>query len=47
MCINFTNLSTACLKDSYSLPLADHLVNKSSGTQLLCFMDAHIGYNYI
>lgn len=46
MCVDFTNLKAACLKDCYSLPSVDH-VDKSSCVMLLSFMDTQAGYNQI
>lgn len=34
-------------KDSYPLPLIDHLVDKCSNSLMFSFMDAHFGYNQI
>ena len=45
MCVDFTNLNKACLKDSYPLPRIDILVDSTIGQQLLSFMDAFSGYN--
>ncbi|XP_027905968.1 uncharacterized protein LOC114165580 [Vigna unguiculata] len=47
MCVDFTNLNTACPKDSYPLPNIDTLVDRVSGCGLLSFMDAYSGYNQI
>jgi len=47
MCVDFTDLNTACPKDSYHLPNIDTLVDKVSGCGLLSFMDAYSGYNHI
>ena len=47
MCIDFTNLNKACLKDSYPLPRIDTLVDSTARNQLLSFMDAFLGYNQI
>ena len=47
MCVDFTDLNKACLKDSYPLPLIDQLVNSTTGHQLLSFIDAFSGYNQI
>ena len=47
MCIDFTNLNKACLKDSYPLPQIDTLVDSTARNQLLSFMDAFSGYNQI
>lgn len=34
-------------KDSYSQPSINQLVEKSSTSALLSFMDAHLGYNQV
>jgi len=47
MCIDFTDLNKACLKDSYPLPSIDALVDSASGCKLLSFLDAFSGYNQI
>jgi len=47
MCVDFTNLSMACLKDSFSLPRIDQLVDSTTRHKLLSFMDALSGYNQI
>jgi hypothetical protein len=47
MCVDFTNLNNACLKDSIPLPPIDLLVDSTSGHELLNFMDAFSGYNKI
>ena len=47
MCIDFTNLSKACPKDSFPLPRIDQLVDSTVGHKLLSFMDAFSGYNQI
>nr|KYP62161.1 Transposon Ty3-I Gag-Pol polyprotein [Cajanus cajan] len=47
MCIDYTNLNNACLKDSYPLPSIDRLVDGASGHALLSFLDAYSGYNQI
>ena len=46
-CIDFSNLNDACLKDSFSLPRIDQLMDATSGHELLSFMDAYLGYNQI
>ena len=40
MCVDYTDLNKACLKDSYPLPRIDQLVDSTAGHQLLSFMDA-------
>jgi hypothetical protein len=47
MCVNFTDLNKACLKDSFLLPLIDSLVDSTAGYGLLNFMDTFSGYNQI
>ena len=47
MCVDFTDLNKACLKDSYPLPCIDFLVDSTAGHQLLSFMDAFSRYNQI
>ena len=47
MCVDFTDLNTACLKDSFPLPRIDQLVDSTVGHKLLTFMDAFSGYKQI
>ena len=47
MCVDFTDLNKAYLKDSYSLPRIDQLVDSTAGHRLLSFMDAFSRYNQI
>jgi hypothetical protein len=47
MCVDYTDLNKACLKDSFSLPSIDQLVDSTVGFQCLSFMDAFSGYNQI
>ena len=47
MCVDFTDLNRACLKDSYLLPRIDVLVDLTARHWLLSFMDAFSGYNQI
>ena len=47
MCVDLTDLYKACLKDRYSLPCIEQLVNLTTGHKLLSFMDAFSGYNQI
>ena len=47
MCVDFTDLNRACLKDSYPLPRIDTLVDSTAKHELLSFMDAFSGYNQI
>jgi hypothetical protein len=47
MCVDFTDLNKACLKDSFPLPRMDTLIDSTLGHELLSFMDAFSGYNQI
>ena len=47
MCVDFTDLNKAYLKDSYPLPWIDTLVDSTARHQLLSFIDAFSGYNQI
>ncbi|XP_010451519.1 PREDICTED: uncharacterized protein LOC104733653 [Camelina sativa] len=47
VCVDFTDLNKACLKDSFPLPRIDQLVEATAGNELLSFMDAFSGYNQI
>ena len=47
ICVDFTDLNKACLKDSYPLSRIDQLVDSTAGHQLLSFMDAFSEYNQI
>ena len=47
ICVDFTDLNKACLKDSFPLPRIDQLVDSPAGHKLLTFMDAFSGYNQI
>ena len=43
LCIDFTNINRACLKDSFPLPRIDLIVDATPGHELLSFMDAFSG----
>jgi hypothetical protein len=47
MCVDFSDLNKACLKDNFPLPRIDLLVDSTSRHELLSFMDAFFGYNKI
>ena len=47
LCINFTDVNRACLKDSFPLPRIDLIVDSTAAHQLLNFMDAFSSYNQI
>ena len=47
MCVDYTDLNSACPKDSYPLPSIDQLIDATSGHVMLSFMDVFSGYNQI
>ena len=47
MCVDFTDLNKACLKDSYPLSRVNVLVDSTAQHQLLSFIDTFSGYNQI
>ena len=47
LCIDFTDINKACLKDSFPLPRINLIVDPTAGHELLSFMDAFSGYNQI
>jgi hypothetical protein len=47
MCIDYTSLNKACLKDPFPLPRMDQIVDSTSGCDLLCFLDAYSGFYQI
>ena len=44
VCVDYTDLNDACLKDSFTLPRIDQIVDASSGHGMLSFPDAFLGY---
>lgn len=47
MCVDYTSLNKACLKDPFPLPHIDQVVNSTSGHETICFLDAYSGYHQI
>lgn len=47
LCIDFTYLNKACLKDPFPLPRIDHTVDSTLGCDLLSFLDVYSGYQQI
>ena len=45
--MDFTELNSACPKDSFPLPRIDQFVDSTTEHKLLTFMDAFLGYNQI
>ena len=47
MCMDYTDLNEACLKDNFPLPRIDQIVDASVGYGMLSFLDAFSGYHQI
>jgi hypothetical protein len=47
MCIDYTSLNKACLKDEYPVPRICQIVDSTTTSELLSFMDAYSGYHQI
>lgn len=47
MCVDYSDLNRACLKDFYPLPNIDQLIDLTAGHGMLSFLDAFAGYNQI
>ncbi|GKV48654.1 hypothetical protein SLEP1_g55455 [Rubroshorea leprosula] len=47
MCIDYTNLNQACLKDCYQIPNIDKLVEAASGNERLSLLDAYSSYHQV
>jgi len=45
--VDFTELNSACPKDSFPLPRIDQLVDSTTEHKLFTFMDTFLGYNQI
>jgi hypothetical protein len=47
MCVDYTSLNKACLKDLFPLPSIDQVVDLTTGCELLSFIDAYSGHHQI
>ena len=47
VCINFRDLNNFMPMDGYPMPIADLLLDASSGQKVISFMDGNSGYNQI
>ena len=47
MCVDFRNLNKACPKDDFPIPHINVLVDNTTGSALMSFMDGFSGYNQI
>jgi hypothetical protein len=47
MCIDYTNLNSACPKEEFVLPWIDQIIDSTAGLESLFFLDAYSSYNQI
>ena len=47
VCVDFTNLNKACLKDPFPMPRIDQLVDATVGHPRMSFLDVFQGYHQI
>jgi hypothetical protein len=47
MCIDFTNLNKACLKDNFPLPRIDKIVDFVADCEVMSLLDCFLGYHQI
>ena len=47
MCIDYTGLNKACLKDLFPLPWIYLVADSTAGCEVLCFLNAYSGYHQI
>ena len=47
MCIDFRDLSNACPKDDFPLPITEVMIDATISHEALSFMDGSSGYNQI
>ena len=47
VCIDFMDLNQACLKNSFSMPKIDQLVDATYGHPMMSFLNAFQGYQQI
>jgi len=47
LCIDFRNLNKVSLKDNYSLPKMDHILQKVVGSSRISLLDGFSGYNQV
>jgi hypothetical protein len=47
MCVDYIGLNKTCPKDPFPLPCIDQVIDLTAGLELLCFLDAYLGYHQI
>jgi hypothetical protein len=45
MCVDYTRLNMVGPKVAYPLPRIDQVVDSTTGSETLCFLDAYLGYH--
>ena len=45
ICVDFINLNQASLKDNFSLPIMDQILQMVAGLEMMSFLDGFSGYN--
>jgi len=45
MCVDYMDLNKHCLKDPFSLPRIDQIINSTAGLALLSFLDCYSSYH--
>ena len=47
LCMDYTDLNSACPKEEFVLPWIDQIIDSTIGSESLCFLYAYSGYNQI
>ncbi|KAL0329083.1 UNVERIFIED_CONTAM: Transposon Tf2-12 polyprotein [Sesamum radiatum] len=47
VCVDFRDLNNTCSKDDFPLPIAELMIDATTGDEALSFMDGSFGYNQI
>ena len=47
ICVDFRNLNQASLKDNYTLPTMDHVLQIVARSKIMSMLDGYSGYNQI
>ena len=47
VCVDYTDLNEACIKDSFPLPRIDQIMDATAGHGILSFLDAFFGCHQI
>ena len=47
VCLDFRDLNNVCLKDEFSLPISEMMIDFTTGYEVISFIDCSFGYNQI